>query len=116
MEGRSSERRIHGYDPVAKQWKITTYDADGAYSVEVLTVKDMKKGKQLGKGHTCTSAVNQYLKDGTTKTASYTLTISEYDKDRMEVVLTDRKVDGQSQSDYKLVMKRQQRRVRGTTQ
>jgi hypothetical protein len=97
---------IHGYDPVAKQWKVTSYDADGGYAVEVVTVKDMKKGKVLGPDYSTTSEMVRHSKDGKKTTISATVKYMAYGEDRIEAISTDRKEDGQSRPDMKFVMER----------
>jgi hypothetical protein len=107
---------IHGYDPVAKQWKVTSLDAEGGHSVETITVKGMKRGKRLDKDYVATSEIVRHSTDGKTTTSSFTIKITACDKDRIEALVTDRKVDGKALPDSKGVMERQPRRERGAKQ
>jgi hypothetical protein len=98
---------LQGYDPVAKQWTLSAYDADGGYCLTALTIKDMKKGKALGLDYCATSESVRHSQDGKKITGSDTVKITAYGQDRIEALVTDRKEDGQLQPDIKFVMERQ---------
>jgi len=105
--GSPAIQRIEGYDPATKQWKTATFDADGGYSVAVITVKDMKKGKRLDTNYSTAYEEVRYSKDGKKTVISNNLKITAYDKDRIEGVLTESKEEGQPRPDTKFIMERQ---------
>ena len=98
---------LQGYDPVAKQWPLAAYDADGGYCLTALTIKDMKKGKALGTDYCVNSESVRHSQDGKKITGSDTVKITAYGQDRIEALVTDRKEDGQPQPDIEFVMDRQ---------
>jgi hypothetical protein len=98
---------LQGYDPVAKQWKVAAFDADGGYSLTAITIKDMKKGKTLGTDYIATSETVRYSQDGKKTASSDTVKVTAFSQDRIEALVTDRKEDGQPQPDIKFVTERQ---------
>ena len=41
---------IDGFDPVTKRWTVVGFDADGGFSIDAFELRDMQKGKRVGKG------------------------------------------------------------------
>ncbi|NLX99717.1 MAG: hypothetical protein GXY83_26775 [Rhodopirellula sp.] len=104
--GYSPVYSVDGYDPVAKKWTATGFDADGSFFLATHEIVGMKKGKRLENGATTKGERKLFKTDGTTTTITLTAVCDECSKNRIVILFTDQKENGQPRPDEKWICER----------
>ena len=106
-EGLPALQALIGYDPVNKKVVQTIYDESGTYSVSMLQMTDMAKGKKMSVGKIGTWDIKRFQPDGTMTTGTESFSCLELSTKRIVFVWSDRKQEGKSLPDWKLSYERQ---------
>jgi len=106
-EGRPALQGLIGYNPGTKKIVQTIFDAAGGYSVSMLEMPDMTKGKKISVGKIGTWEFKQYAPDGKVTTGTESFHCLEASPNRIVIVWGDRKHNGKSLPDYRLTYERE---------
>ncbi len=93
--GVGSFQSIDGYDPVANQWTVVGFGADGGFMMSRGTLHDVRKGQHYAKGHSQTGQMTFHQPDGTVATLTSKNTCDELSENRMVFVQSEAKMNGE---------------------
>lgn len=105
-DGLPAFQAVMGYDAAAKKWIQAGFDTADTFLLSTLEIADMKHGKTMAEGLIGTCEETRSSADGKVTRSTETLSCTEMSARRMVFVWSNRREQGKSLPDWKLIYER----------